>query len=618
MFGRGEFDEVLRAAGILGDDEEHDAARTQDEGKQRETQAAALVRLAQDAELFHDPEGQAWATVPVGGHRETWPVRGKGFRTWLARRFYDEADKPPGAQALQDALNVIEARALFDGRELAVYVRAAEHEGHVYLDLGDPSWRAVEVDALGWRVVEEPPVKFWRPRGLLALPEPVPGGSLEELRQFANLPDAESFVLAVAWLVGALKPRGPYAILDVEGEQGSGKSTLCRMLRALIDPHAVALRRPPREERDLFIAASNAWAVGFDNLSGLPDWLSDALCVLATGGGFATRELYSDREETLLDAQRPVLVNGIDQIGRRGDFRDRCLRVVLPRLNEDATRDEATLWQAFEATRPRLLGALLDAVSAALRCWREVRFARTPRMADFARWMAAAELGGALPWEPGTFLRVYLDQRDAVAREALEGDALAAALLALLDGRDRWEGTAAELLAELNAQMDEATRRQKTWPQSPRALAGRLRRLAPDLRRAAGVEVGFSREGHQRTRLVLLERMRNEPSAPSAPSSAYSHKGFGADANADGTTPAGDFASAYRPQFARPESLAAVGEWGTADDADDADDDFPTHPTCPACGGRTWWPSVHGALVCARCHPPVAPELVADVEEVEP
>jgi len=269
----------------------------------------------------------------------------------------------------------------------------------------------------------------------------------------------------------------------------------------------MALRRPPRDERDLFVAALNSHVLAFDNLSGLPDWLSDALCVLSTGGGFAARELYSDREETILKAQKPVMLNGIDEIARRADLRDRTLRVWLTRPAEDEAMDEETLWRRFEAARPWLFGALLDAVSAALCHWDAAKLDKPPRMADFARWVVAAEMGGALPWEPGTFLRVYHDQQDAMARDAVEGDPVATGILRLLvENGGCWTGTATDLLMALDQRASEADKRSKTWPTTPRVLSNRLRRLAPDLRKAAGVEVEFARTGKDRTRIIRLEK----------------------------------------------------------------------------------------------------------------
>src|SRR5437868_13535290 len=94
--------------------------------------------------------------------------------------------------------------------------------------------------------------------------------------------------------IAAFRPTGPYPILMLQGEQGTAKSTTTRILRSLIDPNVSPLRTVPRNERDLMIAATNSWAQCFDNLSHIPLWFADALCRLATGGGFATRKLRTD------------------------------------------------------------------------------------------------------------------------------------------------------------------------------------------------------------------------------------------------------------------------------------------------------------------------------------
>ncbi len=120
------------------------------------TQATVLMDLAGDVELFHTPDGEAWAVVQVNHHRETWPLKHRNFRRFLARRFYEEEGKAPGSQALQDALNVLEAKALFEGPQYPVCTRIAEHEGKVYLDLANDAWEAVEISSTGWRVVPMP------------------------------------------------------------------------------------------------------------------------------------------------------------------------------------------------------------------------------------------------------------------------------------------------------------------------------------------------------------------------------------------------------------------------------------------------------------------------------
>jgi hypothetical protein len=464
-------------------------------------QASLLVGLAEAAELFHTPDGDPFATVKVDNHAETWPLRSRGFRRWLAGGYYRAYGKAPGGQALQDVLTVLEGQAVFAGAERQVFTRLGEAEGAIFLDLADPGWRAVRITAAGWSVVDQPLVRFRRPRGLLALPEPGARGAVEELRDFVNVPGEADWKLLVAWLLAALCPRGPYPVLVLHGEQGSAKSTTARVLRALIDPNTAALRPEPREVRDLVIAAGNGWVVALDNLSHLTPWVSDALCRLSTGGGFGTRELYTDAEEVLFDAQRPLILTGIEELATRGDLLDRAIVLHLPAIPEGRCRTEAELWGGFDQARPRILGALLDAVAAALRHLPEVRLPRLPRMADFALWVTAAE--GALGWPKGSFLDAYTGNRGEANELALEASPLAGPLRELATAGG-WQGTCAELLDKLAKQAGERSTRSPSWPQTPRALGGALRRLTPNLRRV-GILVEMWREpGGRRPRMVRI------------------------------------------------------------------------------------------------------------------
>ena len=205
------------------------------------TQADILIGLAQTAELFHTPDGTGFADLDINGHRETWPIRAKGFRRWLARRFFEETGGAPSSEALQSALNVIEAKAHFDAPERQVHIRVGGLDGRLYLDLGDETWRAVEIDATGWRVIDNPPVRFRRASGMKPMPMPVRGGSVETLRSFLNVQTDADFVLVVAWALACLRNRGPYPVIVLSGEQGSAKSTFSAILRALLDPNTAPL-----------------------------------------------------------------------------------------------------------------------------------------------------------------------------------------------------------------------------------------------------------------------------------------------------------------------------------------------------------------------------------------
>lgn len=499
-----------------------------DDGKrERKSKPGALIKLAlEHCEAWHTSDDDAFATIQHENHREHYAIRSRDFRRWLAHAFYEStrAERDDGDSAGQSvtgedlaaAILALEGQAVFDGAQYDVYTRIASLDDKIYVDLCDERWRAIEVDAAGWRVVDDPPVRFRRARGMLALPEPTRGGSLDELREFVNVPDDAAWALVKAWLVAALAGDGPTPVLALSGEQGSAKSTLARFLRALIDPATPGLRRPPRDERDLAIAARANWIVAFDNVSQIQPWLSDALCNLVTGGGFATRELYTDFDEVLFSARRPVILTGIEDYVERGDLADRAIKLTLPPIADDERRDEKTLLVAFEEAKPRLFAALLDSLAGALRELPRVKLERMPRMADFSRLAVAAERGRG---EAPTFLAAYVEARREAESATIEASIIGPVLLQLCETGD-WSGTASELLVKLADLVDEKTTKNKHWPATPRGLAGELRRLAPALRRAGYDVIFANRTG--KARLIHLQKSPSRPSQPSQPSQTAS------------------------------------------------------------------------------------------------
>jgi hypothetical protein len=481
----------------------------------RRSQATKIVELVEGVDLFHAPDGRPYASVVVDDHYETWPTKCRAFRDYLARLFYQVEGSAPNGQAVRDAIMVLDGKARYEGKEQEVFVRVAENAGQLYLDLGDPDWRAVEIGPNGWRVIGRPPVRFRRPPGMAALPVPMAGGkAASELKRFLNV-DGKDLVLVLAWLVASIRPRGPYPILYFIGEQGSAKSTTQKVLRRLIDPYKAELRTAPRDERDLQIAANNSHVIAIDNLSRLEPWLSDSLCRLATGGGLATRELYSDGEEVIFDAQRPILMNGIEEVATRGDFLERAILISLPSISERERRDEKTFWRAFHEAQPWILGGLLNAVSAALKLEKSIRLTCKPRMADFYIWSVAAET--ALGFEDGMFERAYERNRSDAHELALEASVIVPYIRQLVQQLGQWIGTSGDLLKELNRLAKDHDERQKSWPNSPRGLSGLLRRIAPNLR-AGGIAI-TALDRRMDKRNWQISNVSAQPSCPSLLSS---------------------------------------------------------------------------------------------------
>ena len=443
----------------------------------------------------------------MAGHRETHSLKSDGLRDWLTRRYYERYRSPAHPQAVQAVLDTLAARARFEGQEHPVFLRIAEHGDAIYVDLGSDTWNVVEVTAAGWRVADSCPVRFRRSRGMSPLPMPEREGSIDELRPFVNVDTDDDFVLLVAWLLGALRPRGPYPILEINGGQGSAKTTAARIVRALVDPSTSPVRAEPRDTRDLMIAATNCHCVAFDNLSYVPTWLSDALCRLSTGGGFATRALYTDAGEQTFEVQRPVILTGIEDLATRGDLLDRVLALTLPAVSARARRPEADVWRDFDTVKVRLLGVLLDAVSASMRNLNTVDLPELPRMADFAQWVTAGE--SAFGWEPGTFLAAYELNRAQAHVVAIEASSLGLYIRDLARDRGEWSGTATELLDTLEHGLEFAGfGRRVSLPRSPNRLSADLRRLAPNLM-AVGVEITFARVGRDGVRTITIRSAGN-------------------------------------------------------------------------------------------------------------
>jgi energy-coupling factor transporter ATP-binding protein EcfA2 len=516
------------------------AAADSQRGTRKRSAASQLVDLVREAaDLYHDPDGETYADLAESPIRATYPVRSRGLRLAAAKMFYAANGTAPRAQAMSEALTTLEAMALFDGPERRVHVRVAAEGETVYLDLADKDWRAVEITPGGWRVVYTPPVRFKRAPGMLPLPVPEPGGDADNLRPYLNLDDGDAWMLVFAWLTHALTAAGPYCILALHGEQGSGKSTTARALRRLIDPHQVELRSEPREERDLMVACGGSWIVGLDNLSAISREWSDALCRLSTGGGFGCRTLYADRDETLFSAKRPIFINGIEELAQAGDLLDRSIIITLPPIPESSRLEEAVYWQGYEAAWPKLLGAVLTATSRTLRTVPTVRPAALARMADFHRWGAALEV--AMDWPTGSFTEAYIQNRGEAVGLTLDAQPVAAVLLVFAREVGTWSGTARKLLDELEPKASERDKKSQGWPKDAGALGRRLRRLAPALR-AAGLDVTFLREGRRGSRKILLGlngehevgEMPSDASGPSADQSCRGHMGGDAD-GADGT-----------------------------------------------------------------------------------
>ncbi len=477
------------------------------------TIADALVEMVVDkAQLFHGPDGAAFATVKdfsVLGNasdsatrvsvEKTFKLDTSGFDDWLSHAFYRHTAEERGGRgtaasdtAIRTAKTTLAGIAKHDGKEQPVYLRAAPWQNGYIIDLGDEDWRVIEALPTGWRILDKSPVPFWRPSPMRPLPVPVRGGDLSRLWDFLNIPDkVRPLVLAV--MLDSWRPETAFPVLEFVGAQGTGKSSTQEKYRRLIDPNAVNLRAAPKNVEDIFIGAGCNWLVSLNNLSHLSPQQQDALCNLATGGGFASRKLYTNADEILIECKRPVVINGIVPLVTAQDLTDRVVHVELEPIQE--YRDETEIEAAFTEAAPGILGALLDLFVATLAILPEVKPERLPRMGSFAKLGEA--MYQAQGHQPGEFLALYAENRTHSVARGLEASPVATAIREMVDAHRGqanivFNGTMKGLLESLETHREGA----KSWPRSARGLGDVLRRQSPALL-AVGIRIDIGKLGRK-------------------------------------------------------------------------------------------------------------------------
>jgi hypothetical protein len=442
-----------------------------------ETLADRLVSMAKSqCDLVHDQDGEPFALFDNGGARNVLHLDSRAYGEWLSHSYYRSFDRAPSEAALRTALATLKGAAKFDGEEKSIHVRVAARDGAYWLDLCDESWRCVRIDSRGWQICTagESPL-FTRSSSMRALPVPERNGDITALWGVINIPEKiRPFVLV--WLMECLRPDTPYAVLELVGEQGSAKSGAQSFLRSLIDPNQANLRAAPKAVDDVWIAARNAHMVSLENISHLSAAYQDALCVLATGGGQATRTLYTNTDETVLLLKKPIVINGISVIVTAQDLLDRSIHVDLPEIKERMTVSEVD--SRFLAAHGKIVGALLDLFVRVLAELPKVIIPPSglPRMADFAKLgEALLRISGG---KSGDFLREYGEMRaDGVSR-TIDASPVGAAIVAFMEANNGFDGTVQQLLGRLERHKPSG----ESWPRSAKGLADAIRRLAPGLR----------------------------------------------------------------------------------------------------------------------------------------
>lgn len=480
-----------------------------DESGERKSQASLMVELIEKEQgviLFHDELKDPHIRLFINNHHEIWRLRSKQFKRWAGKLFWDHSGKAINSDALNNSLLVLEGKAGFDGKQYCLSNRIAFFENAIWYDLADREWRAVKITSGGWEIVNDPPILFRRYSHHQAQVAPGTDGDVHDFLQFVNVADKKNQLLLLIYLVSCFIPDFPHPVINIYGSQGSAKSTLSKFLRKLIDPSAIEVSEFSRVPAELIQKFSHHWFVCFDNVSHIPEWVSDLVCKAVTGAGFSKRELYSDDEDVIYSFKRCIGINGINLVAAKPDLLERSILLELERINETDRKQEKVILEEFDLMRAGIIGAIFGAVSGAMEFYPTIQLSVLPRMADFATWGCA--IAEAIGYSKEEFLLAYdqniKQQNDEVLMESFE----ASAVIELMTDQAEWKGTSSDLLSELKRVASESlgidTDKEKSFPKAASVLSRRLNQLRPNLE-TVGIKI--QRVEENKKRIIYIQKV---------------------------------------------------------------------------------------------------------------
>ncbi|MBZ9633391.1 hypothetical protein [Clostridium sp. FP1] len=458
--------------------------KSQSDDDSKRSQADVLVDLVLENNdvFFHNSLEETFVAVDKGNFYEVHGMEDKKYQMLLRKRYYDNTQKAPSKDNINQAIGVLEAKALYEGEEIEVAKRCTSVENTIYYDIADKASTIIKIDENGWEIDDSKQILFIRKNNMKeqVIPEPYEDlvGLLEKHFRFR---DEEDKTLHAVSLVTRLIPHIPHPIEVIHGEKGASKTTTMKMNRSLIDPASRDIISIPKAIQDLAITLFNNYMPCFDNLDSVSSEKSDLFCIASTGGGYSKRKLYTDDDEKIINFKSRITLNGINVMATRADLLDRCIVLALERIPENERKEEARVWKDFNDDKPKILGAMLTTLSKAMKIYLTVTLDKLGRMADFTRWgYAVAEacgIGGEV------FLKAYLNNQKKANQEAVESNPIATALIKYMDEVKNFNGTVSSLLTVLNqvAEVEQIDTTSTLWAKEPNVLSRRLNEIKSNL-----------------------------------------------------------------------------------------------------------------------------------------
>jgi len=460
--------------------------------------SAEVIKLLESGiELLfiNKTDDKAFAAIHVNGHREIIPIhKSKRFDLFVRKTYYDKTGDTIGSDVLKEVVDTLEAKALFDGpvKTLDIRINKDPYDDIAYwYDLCNENWEAIRITKDGWNIVKsnEVPIVFRRYSSQQAQMYPsknYPSDIMDQFLKLINLKDSENTKLLVkCYIVSILIPGISKAMLMIHGPKGAAKTAFEDLVKQLLDPSILNNLTLARTTEMLAQQLMHNFLTYYDNVSTLPEWLSNDLCRAVTGTASSKRELYTDDDDIIYKYKRPIGFNGINLAATRADLLDRGLIIELERVKPENRRSfEEDIKPELERIKPELLGFIVDTIVKVLELKARggIKLKSMSRMADFE--IACEMISRCLGYDEGEFIKAYEENKALGTSQVLEGSSVARAIIHMMESMNTWSGTATILLSDLEeeaAKLKIDIRKDKSWPKAAHILSRRLNEIKANL-----------------------------------------------------------------------------------------------------------------------------------------
>lgn len=446
----------------------------------KESQFNTMLKLfkATGAQVFQDRHGKPWAFVYENGIYKPVPLGGPAFYRRCLKLYHEVTGEPVSKDTVE------KVAALLSDTDVTVDLqnRFAQEDDRIYIDLGTDTWEVVEITGDGYSVVHLDRPLFCRKGHQKPLPTPEPGGKVQDILAFLPIKDETLRLLILVWLCSIPLAKIARPGIIMHGLHGSGKSSATECLREAVDPSSTPTLSLSTNGNDFIQMMDHHAVLCLDNVQALPQWVSDCICRAVTGGGYSKRMLYTDDENFSYQFQRTFIVNGISIAASSPDLLDRSILIELDRISGNERTEKLKLQEAYDRAKARIFGSICETLSKAITLRAaQKEISHLPRMADWCRWgMCIAE---ALGFSPEQFFQAYQDNKRIQDQEVVSGEPVCQALMGFMRARAdaRWEGTAADLYAQLGNVADASGFMDRDWPRAANAFVRKLKGLRHNL-----------------------------------------------------------------------------------------------------------------------------------------